>query len=592
MPNDPPITVPDAAIARKPLLSPRVRLIVAWIVTLAVMPYAAARVLAFALINGTPELRFVGLLAAALFAVAGLTFGLSQSFRETRLPGLMVWLILIPWVVIIAVLVSLFNGGVLPWQVVALVFTGATIWVAWAGWMHFYTISTARRLGILLALVMLAVAALMSLRIDGLSGDNHLNFTWRWTKRPTPVIVDPQASGVAELIPTPDDYAQFLGPHRLGILPNAYPVADWKGTPPREVWRRGVGLGWSSFAVVGNFAVTLEQREQDECVCCYRISDGEPVWVHRDSIRFDSNLGGSGPRATPTISAGRVFAVGATGLLNCLDGSTGRRIWSVNILEDHQAENISHGVCASPLVVDGMVIVCPTGSNGISLAAYHCDDGRRLWQGGKDQASYGSPLLVDLKGVRQVLLYTAQGVTGHDLATGQVLWSFPWTNSEHVNASQPVPIPGSEGDFLISTGYGRGSARIRVSRNPEGSWSAEPVWENRKPVMQAKFTTPVFFNGFVYGLDNGILACVEPETGKRRWIDGRYGHGQILLAKDKLIVQMENGRLVLVAPSPDGLEEQGRVNAMDGKTWNNPTIAGRFLLVRNDREAVCYELRE
>ncbi len=108
--------------------------------------------------------------------------------------------------------------------------------------------------------------------------------------------------------------------------------------------------------------------------------------------------------------------------------------------------------------------------------------------------------------------------------------------------------------------------------------------------MQAKFTTPVFHNGFIYGLDNGILACLDPATGKRRWIDGRYGHGQILLAGDLLIVQAEDGRVVLVAPSPDELQERGRVQAMDGKTWNNPALAGRYLLVRNDQEAVCYEV--
>jgi outer membrane protein assembly factor BamB len=240
--------------------------------------------------------------------------------------------------------------------------------------------------------------------------------------------------------------------------------------------------------------------------------------------------------------------------------------------------------------VDEKVIVCPTGANGISLAAYHRESGQRLWQGGKDQASYSSPLLIEIIGVRQVLLHTSQGVTGHHIDDGKVLWSFPWTNVEQVNVSQPVPIPGSDGEFLVCTGYGRGSARFRVTRVGDDSWTAAPVWENRKPVMQAKFTTPVFYNGFVYGLDNGILACLEPATGKRRWIDGRYEHGQILLAGNKLIVQMERGKLALVSPSPDGLVELARIHSMDGKTWNNPVLAGRYLLVRNDREAVCYEL--
>src|SRR5262249_55775494 len=151
--------------------------------------------------------------------------------------------------------------------------------------------------------------------------------------------------------------------------------------------------GWSSFAIVGNSAFTQEQRDDDECVTCYRLSDGTPIWVHKDTTRFDKTLGGPGPRATPTIAEGRVYAVGATGMLNCLDAATGQRIWNVNILVDNQAENIAHGVCGSPLVVDDLVIVNPTGANGISLVAYDRNSGRRVWQGGKDRASYGSALI-------------------------------------------------------------------------------------------------------------------------------------------------------------------------------------------------------
>jgi outer membrane protein assembly factor BamB len=260
----------------------------------------------------------------------------------------------------------------------------------------------------------------------------------------------------------------------------------------------------------------------------------------------------------------------------------------VDILADNGATNVMHGVCASPLVDGDRVIVCPTGSGGPSLAAYDRTTGKRLWATGTDRASYASPLIAELDGVRQILLATSAGVTGHDAADGRVLWSFEWTNGEKINAAQPIAPAGRPNGVFLATGYGKGAALFTLTRSSDGSRATEPVWESS--AMKAKFMTPVLYRGFVYGLDDGILACLDVKTGKRRWKDGRYGHGQILLAGDRLIVQTEKGDVVMVEPSPERLIEHGRIAALAGKTWNNPALAGRRLLVRNDREAACYEL--
>jgi outer membrane protein assembly factor BamB len=502
--------------------------------------------------------------------------------------------VVVSWIVVAGVLVVLFNGVVLPWHWVLAGFLPATMGVLWLSWMFFREWSWGIRLGGLVLSALLLAGSVSALRVNGLTGDARVDFAWR---RSGPTLTtwsqsEPASlpAGSVALVATAEDFPQFLGPQRLGVTDGKHLARDWSRTPPREVWRRPIGGGWSSFAIVGDLAWTQEQRDADECVVCYRVADGSQQWIHRDPIHYTTSLGGPGPRATPTVSGTRVFAVGATGQLNCLDAATGKLHWAVNILEDNQAENIGHGVCGSPLILDDKVLVCPTGANGLSLVAYDATTGKRAWQGGKDRASYGSPALVELAGTRQVLLFTSQGMTGHDAATGKVLWAFPWTNSTEVNCSQPVPVPGGDGEFLIATGYDKGSARIKVERSPEGVWSARAVWENRKPVMQAKFTTPVCHGGCCYGLDNGFLACLDPATGKRLWRDGRYGHGQVLLAGDLLIVQAEDGRVILVEPSPDGLKELARIPALDGKTWNNPALAGRMLVVRNDREAVCYEL--
>jgi outer membrane protein assembly factor BamB len=240
------------------------------------------------------------------------------------------------------------------------------------------------------------------------------------------------------------------------------------------------------------------------------------------------------------------------------------------------------------LLVGDQVLVCPTGANGLSLVAYDRDTGQRRWQAGKHQASYSSPLLAELAGVPQVLLCDSAGVSAYEPGTGKALWEFPWTNTDKINCGQPWPNAGGPGQVFVSTGYGKGSALFRVERAADASWSVTPRWRGR--AMKTKFTTAVEFRGHMYGLDDGILECLDLKTGKVVWKDGRYQHGQVLLAGDLLLVQAENGTVVLVEPSPTGLRERGRLPALDGKTWNHPAVAGRYLLVRNDQEAACYEL--
>jgi outer membrane protein assembly factor BamB len=337
------------------------------------------------------------------------------------------------------------------------------------------------------------------------------------------------------------------------------------------------------------------------------------MWLHSDEARFDSSMGGSGPRATPSIADGIVYTVGGTGILNCLEGKNGQRLWSVNILEDSGGHPIHHGVCGSPLIVDDWVIVAPTGAESACLAAYDRHNGKRIWRGGRHEASYGSPTVVDLAGSRQVLIATADGIEGSDLATGRPLWNYTWTPETHVNCSQPIIVDAEAGKILFCTGYDKGSVLLKVSpvpasKTPIGDMSYDQggvVLKASPPIddtystkelqklplkMRTKFTTAILHEGHVYGLDDGILACLDVATGKQVWKGGRYQHGQILLVGDRLIVQLESGEVALVQPDPKRFIELAKIPALSSKTWNNPALAGRFLLVRNDQEAVCFEL--
>jgi len=208
-----------------------------------------------------------------------------------------------------------------------------------------------------------------------------------------------------------------------------------------------------------------------------------------------------------------------------------------------------------------------------------------VWAGGDDAAGYSSPLLATLAGVPQGLILNAGSVTAHDPGTGAVLWQVPWQR-QHPNVAQPRPVAGDR--VLVSTGYGVGAALFRVVRDPSGGLAAQELWRNLH--LKAKFANFVDREGFVYGLDDGILVCLDIETGERRWKGGRYGHGQMLLVDDLLLVSAESGDIVLVEAVPSERHELGRFQAIDGKTWNPPALAGRYLLVRNDREAACLEL--
>jgi outer membrane protein assembly factor BamB len=258
-------------------------------------------------------------------------------------------------------------------------------------------------------------------------------------------------------------------------------------------------------------------------------------------------------------------------------------------VEDNHTVNPEWGRSGSPLVLDDVVVVSAGGSPGRSLVAYDRETGERAWSDGDDFCGYSSPYLTTLAGVPQILIFNRGTVVAHDPGTGEVLWSFRWP-PEQPNVAQPLPLPGDR--LLVSSGYGIGSKLLRVIRR-EGEdgkpgLDVELIWES--PRLKAKFTNPVFHDGYVYSLDDGTMVCLDPATGERRWKRGRYGHGQVLLVEGLLIVTTETGDVVLVEPDPDEHVELGRVKAVDGRLWNAPALAGRYLLVRNDREAVCYEL--
>lgn len=381
-------------------------------------------------------------------------------------------------------------------------------------------------------------------------------------------------------------WPQFLGPFRNSTLPDGPKLAlDWAKQPPQKLWRQPIGPAWSGFAVAGEHAITLEQRGTHEFVVCYALHTGQVLWSHTDVGRFANTVAGEGPRTTPAIVGDKVVTLGGTGILNCLDLATGKAIWSKNILIENERQVNIWGLAGSPLVLGDLIVVNPGGKNGRSLVAYRLANGERVWSGGDDSAGYSSPCAATLCGVPQVLIFNEHAVFAHDQATGRVLWEYPW-NPAHAHVTQPIVLDGDR--VLVSSGYGEGSQLLQVRRDGAGRFIVKQLWKTRK--LKSKFNNMVVRDGFVYGLDDGTLACVDLATGALKWREGRYGHGQFILIRDVLLITAENGDVALVDPVPAGRRELTRFPAVSGKTWNPPALAGDLLLVRNDEEAACYRL--
>ena len=433
----------------------------------------------------------------------------------------------------------------------------------------------------------LATAAVMA-ESRGLDGGGRPIVCWRFelvANVAAASAIDRAAMPANDLSATTiRDYPGFRGTRGCGEVDGVKLLTDWSASSPRLLWRHAIGNGWGGFAVVGPWAYTQEQRGADECVVCYEAATGSERWIHADRVRFASPGVGDGPRGTPSVRNGRVYSLGATGLLNCLDALTGHVYWRVDVLAEHRAGNLQYGLSGSPLVIDDLVIVS-VGGHGHSLVAYDSRTGRCVWHAGDDQAGYGSPFACTLGGRKQIVILNRPGLAAHDPATGEVLWTFPWTNDTETNCSQPLPV-GDE-RLLVSTGYGKGCALLRVHKTSD-RWSAEPIWTSRN--LKSKFSSAVVRGGHAFGLDDGVLTCIDLADGSRRWKAGRYGHGQVLLVGDVLLVQCETGQVAVVAADPDAHRELARCDALAEKTWNYPALAGRLLLVRNDGEAACFEL--
>ncbi|MCD6052586.1 MAG: qbdA [Verrucomicrobia bacterium] len=423
-----------------------------------------------------------------------------------------------------------------------------------------------------------------------------------------------------------DDWPQWLGPERDGVWREKNIVETFPKDGPTYRWRKPVGGGYSGPVVAkGRVYVTDRQLATGaanpndpfargkipgtERVLCLDEKTGETLWTHEYPCDYTVSYA-AGPRATPSVDDGRVYAVGAEGNLVCLDAVKGTLIWQKDYKTDYTAKTQIWGF-ASPPLIDGDRVICIVGGTTASVAAFDKKTGKELWRGAavKD-AGYAPPVIYTLAGVRQVIVWTGDGISALKPSTGEVLWNHPWP----LRFSLAVVTPRQVGkDQLFFTAFYNGSLMLKISpenKTPEILWQSAKVSESDTDKLNSIMPTPVITADTIYGVCSyGQLRGLKLSTGERLWetrqptTSGknlRWGNAFIIPQGSRYFLFNEAGELIIANMTPEGYTEVDRMKVLeptnkDARTrnvvWVHPAFANGHMLIRNDQEIVSVDLR-
>jgi outer membrane protein assembly factor BamB len=391
------------------------------------------------------------------------------------------------------------------------------------------------------------------------------------------------------------EWPQWRGPRRDGISFETGLLKEWPKSGPVRVWQAEGGDGYSSVSVAGGLAITQFQKDQKEVVICWDATTGKEKWRHEVDSSYVNDQG-AGPRSTPTLDGDRVYTVGPTGLLECLRTSDGAPFWAKprHLLEEFGGRRPQWGVSFSPLVEGNLLVTCPGGSNGNSLAAFDKMTGQLVWQALDDPPGYSSPIAITAADVRQVIVFTGDSLVSVSPEDGTLYWRVPWDTQFKVNAATPIHVRARVderiNDYLfISSGYDKGCALLKIVKGGNGRLETRQVYFNN--LMRNHFSSSVRYKDHFYGFHEAELTCMEVKSGQVVWSQRGFQKGSLIRADDTLIVLGERGQLALVKASPAAFEQKAAYQVVRQKTWTPPVLAQGKLYIRDQDKVICLDMK-
>ena len=383
-----------------------------------------------------------------------------------------------------------------------------------------------------------------------------------------------------------NDWNQFRGPARNGHIPTTNLPIDWKRLPKTR-WSTLCGSGHSSIVTHGDLVITIEQVGEQESLIARNLEDGTETWRVTEPTKWHDMLSGTGPRSTPTVHDGKIYSLFSNGLLACVEASNGSVNWKIKTIPDDY-DFPDWGLSISPLIWNDMIIL-NLGGETSAAKAYSLDTGKEIWSSEiAGQGVYLSPEILNILSEEHLIIALEGKIASLNPSNGKTLWTKPWKIFMN-NAQIVQPIQASKNSFILAAGYGKGAECFHVLKDSENNgYRVETSWKSKD--LKAKFSNPVLKDGYLYGLSENLLVCLEAETGKLMWRGKKYSYGRILLADKHLLILGHSGVFSVVEASPDGFREiSSRQLLSDARCWNGPAFVNGYLLARNGEQITCYD---
>ncbi len=386
------------------------------------------------------------------------------------------------------------------------------------------------------------------------------------------------------------DWPQYRGPNHDGRSDEKI-TKEWSAGGPPVVWKASMGLGFSSVAVAGGRAYCNGEKDGKECCFALDAETGKQLWMTPIGGSIKDRQGADGPRSTPAVNGDRVYLYGIYQELVCLDAATGKDIWKHDLRKENNWNITEIGISkwggAASVVVEGDLLFVEGGGPGKGMMSFDKTSGKLAWAHGDDLMTHSTPTVATIHDVRQIIFLTRKGLVGCEPKTGKELWRYEWDKVGGNIASEAMsPVVG--GDIVYcSASYKQGSGACQVTRKVDGTFAAKELWRVRGDTMENHWTTPVYQDGYLYGLYKKPfqLRCIDIKTGKEMWVKGGFTwQGGTTLVDGCVLVQDDGGDLVLVEATPKGFHELSRCKPLKGQCWTMATIANGKIYARSTNE--------